>query len=100
MLPEAVQRVASGHVLAGCLEVKSDQDPGLVRFGEVLDGFDHLVGSIVAPNTMLKWACRCHDRRFLSRNDRFERKSPQERHHVQRSLPSCGFGEWLDLTGA
>ena len=53
MLPETVQHVASGHLLEGCLQVKSDQDSGLVRFGEVLDGFDHLVGSVLAADAVL-----------------------------------------------
>ena len=50
MLSKAVQHGASGHVLEGGLQVKSDQNAVLVRFSEVLDGLDHLVGSILAAH--------------------------------------------------
>ena len=46
----------SGDFLGGGLEVESDQDFGGIQFGEVLDGLDHLVGSILAAQAVLKWA--------------------------------------------
>ena len=60
MLPEDVH-VAPTHDLERCLEVKSDQDAGWVRFGEVLGGLDPFVCSILASHSVLERTCRRHD---------------------------------------
>ena len=92
--------MAPGHVLEGCLQVQSDQNAGLLHFRKALDVFDHLVSSILATHSVLYWACSSHDRWFFSRDDRFERKSPQERHHEKRSVSICEFCMRRDLSGA
>ena len=48
-------------------------------------------------HAVLEWVCSRHGRWFIGRDDRFERQSPQERHHEERSVSSCGFREWRDL---
>ena len=49
VLPDTVQPGASEYVVKGCIQVQSNKNAGLVRFRKVLDGFDHLVGSILGP---------------------------------------------------
>ena len=94
MLPEPGQHVASGHLLEGFLEVRSDQDAGLLFLSKILDVFDHLVGSIWRAHTIL------NERRHFGHSDRFGRPSAQEGHHEERSVSLCGFGKWQDLAGA
>ena len=61
--------------MEGCLEADGDQSAGWVRFGEVLDGLDHLVCSIMVAYYVLLKRTRCsYDRRFLGSDDRLERK--------------------------
>ena len=77
---QAVKHGSSADVLEGGLEVESCQEAGWVRFGEVLDGFEHLVGSVLASHAVLKRTRRCHDGWLLCGDDSFENESAQERH--------------------
>ena len=56
VLSEAEQHRASGYVPKSSLQVKGDKNTGLVRLRKVLDGPDHLVGSILATHAVLEWA--------------------------------------------
>ena len=55
-LPKVVKHSTSGDVLNGGLEVKGNQKQCWVSLGKVLNGLDHVVGTIRAPDTMLKEA--------------------------------------------
>ena len=85
MLFDSVQHDSSGGVLKSSLEIEGDLDSGRVGFGEVLDGLDHLVGSVQASHPS-------------GSDARLEGKSARERHHEQLSVPPREFGEWCDLT--
>ena len=53
VLFNSVQHDSSGGVLKSSLEIEGDLDSGRVGFGEVLDGLDHLVGSVQACHPVL-----------------------------------------------
>ena len=53
-LRNTVQHGSARHVLEGRFEVKSNKNPGVISFREVLDGLDHRVCSIWSSNTVLQ----------------------------------------------
>ena len=52
-LSDAVQHGSARDVLE---EVKSNKNPRVVSFREVLDGLDHRVCTVRSPDTVLQWS--------------------------------------------
>ena len=53
-LSDTVQHSSARDILEGSLEVKSNENSGVIGFRQVLDGLDHGVCTIRSSNTVLQ----------------------------------------------
>ena len=85
----------------GSLDVKGDQDARWGRFGKVLDGLDHVVGSILASHSVLERARSAISDGFLAAMNAL--RASRRKNDIIRSgrCSACGFiSERCDLAGA